>query len=158
MVCVDESNKEIKKRNWGYIGFEFLLPLHFFKSEVWELIKFQSSQPEYFLPSHLAPTYSLALRSECLQHPTPKSGLHTPPPPPPPTDDLRLLCKDGYTKSAVSFDVHIMSLPRQEPSSYSLRFVYDTSQLRQSWIRPWPLQIYQVEMAVLIIGKTECLW
>ena len=93
MVCVDESNKEIKKRNWGYIGFEFLLPLHFFKSEVWELIKFQSSQPEYFLPSHLAPTYSLALRSECLQHPTPKSGLHTPPP-------LMMTCA-FYTKTVI---------------------------------------------------------
>ena len=93
MVCVDESNKEIKKRNWGYIGFEFLLPLHFFKSEVWELIKFQSSQPEYFLPSHLAPTYSLALRSECLQHPTPKSGLHTPRPP--------LMTCAFYTKTVI---------------------------------------------------------
>lgn len=38
MVCVVESNKEIKKGNWGYIGFEFLFPLHFFESEVWELI------------------------------------------------------------------------------------------------------------------------
>lgn len=95
MVCVDESNKEIKKPNWGYIGFEFLLPLHFFKSEVWELIKFQSSQPEYFLPSHLAPTYSLALRSECLQHPTRKSGLHTSPPRPP------LMTCAFYTKTVI---------------------------------------------------------
>lgn len=73
-----------------------MLPLHFFKSEVWELIKFQSSQPEYFLPSHLAPTYSLALRSECLQHPTPKSGLHTPPPPRPP-----LMTCAFYTKTVI---------------------------------------------------------
>ena len=45
MVCVVESNKEIKKRKlrlyrvWIFIASA----LKFFKSEVWELIKFQSS-------------------------------------------------------------------------------------------------------------------
>ena len=98
MVCVVESNKEIKKRKlrlyrvWIFIASA----LKFFKSEVWELIKFQSSQPEYFLPSHLAPTSSLALRSECLQHPTPKSGVHTPPPPRPP-----LMTCAFYTKTVI---------------------------------------------------------
>ena len=79
--------------------------------------------PEYFLPSHLAPTYSLNCATLGKPIPaTPKSGLGTPPPPPPMThDDLPLLYKDSYAKSSVSFDVHIMSLPRQEPSSYSLR-------------------------------------
>ena len=82
-------------------------------SEVWELIPVLT--PEYFLPSHLAPTTYNTLHQSLVCAPRPPS-------PPPPTDDLRLLYKDGYTKSAVSFDVHIMSLPSQEPSSYSLHF------------------------------------
>ena len=122
MVCVDESNKEIKKGNWGYIGFEFLLPLHFFKSEVWELIKFQSSLLNIFFHLISLPLIHLhyVLNTYNTLHQSLVCAL--PPYPPTPTDDLPLLYKDSYTKSAVSFDVHIMSLPSQEPSSYSLRF------------------------------------
>ena len=97
MVCVVESNKEIKKRKlrlyrvWIFIASA----LKFFKSEVWELIKFQSSLLKFSSissRSHLFTCTTLWIPTTPY---TKVWSAHSPPTPLPP-----LMTCHFYTKTA----------------------------------------------------------